>query len=155
VKDKSDFPQDATPNLREDPCGQPDWLSDSFDPGYEDSQRRSTRVRTATSGNPLLTVVNQSGVFDMEVLFCICPNAGDKDEQLFMAGIFPSSLRQIETAFTFSLLDDFLTDNLECKTTAQQYYSKIQSITNRMFPHHVPVCRSFLPLMWTALMCFV
>ncbi|KAH9024318.1 hypothetical protein EDB85DRAFT_2075192 [Lactarius pseudohatsudake] len=36
------------------------------------------------------------------------------------------------------ILDDFLADNLECKTTAQQYYSKLQSITNRMFPHHVP-----------------
>jgi hypothetical protein len=37
------------------------------------------------------------------------------------------------------VLDDFLTDNLECKTTAQQYYSKLQSTTNRMFPDNVPV----------------
>ena len=76
----------------------------------------------------------------MDVLFCICPNAGDRGEQLFKAGLFPSSFKQIETAFTFSVLDDFLADNLECKTTAQQYYSKLQSITNRMFPDHVPVC---------------
>ncbi|KAI9434694.1 hypothetical protein H4582DRAFT_1818474 [Lactarius indigo] len=90
------------------------------------------------SGNPLITVVNQTGVFDMDVLFCICPNAGANDEQLLQAGIFPSTFKQIETAFTFSVLDDFLADNLECKTTAQQYYSKLQSITNRMFPDHVP-----------------
>ncbi|KAH9172242.1 hypothetical protein EDB89DRAFT_2114234 [Lactarius sanguifluus] len=74
----------------------------------------------------------------MDVLFCICPNAGANDKQLLQAGLFPSTFKQIETAFTFSVLDDFLADNLECKTTAQQYYSKLQSITNQMFPDHVP-----------------
>ncbi|KAH9024915.1 hypothetical protein EDB85DRAFT_1869850 [Lactarius pseudohatsudake] len=93
---------------------------------------------TAKSGNPLLTVINQTGVFDMEVLFCVCPNTGPNDKQLLQAGILPSTFRQIETAFTFSVLDDFLADNLECKTTAQQYYSKLQGITNRMFPDRVP-----------------
>ncbi|KAF8261346.1 hypothetical protein EI94DRAFT_1773456 [Lactarius quietus] len=74
----------------------------------------------------------------MEVLYCICPNAGEKDEQLFKSGMFPSSFKQIETAFTFSALEEFLTDNLECKTMAQKYYSKLQGITNWMFPHTVP-----------------
>jgi CxC2 like cysteine cluster associated with KDZ transposases len=119
---------------------QSDTLFDFAEPLYDFSERSSHRTRTAASGNPLLTLVNQTGVFDMEILFCICPNAGDKDEQLLKAGLLSSSFRQIETAFTFSVLDDFLTDNLECKTTAQQYYSKLQSITNRMFPDHVPVC---------------
>jgi hypothetical protein len=75
-------------------------------------------MRTSQSGNPLITVVNQTGVFDMEILYCICPNAGARDEQLLQSTLFPSSFKQIETAFTFSVLDDFLTDNLECKTTA-------------------------------------
>ncbi|KAF8268583.1 hypothetical protein EI94DRAFT_1700161 [Lactarius quietus] len=74
----------------------------------------------------------------MEVLYCICPNTGEKDEQLFQSGMFPSSFKQIETAFTFSALEEFLTDNLECKTMAQQYFSKLQGITNWMFPHTVP-----------------
>ncbi|KAF8263368.1 hypothetical protein EI94DRAFT_1704050 [Lactarius quietus] len=96
------------------------------------------RLRTEASGNPLLTVVHQSGVFNMEVLYCICPNAGEKNKQLFQSGMFPSSFKQIEAAFTFSALEDFLTDNLECKTMAQQYFSKLQGITNWMFPHTVP-----------------
>ena len=75
----------------------------------------------------------------MEILYCICINAVEKDEQLMNAGLFPSSSKQIDTVFTFTVLDDFLMDNLECKTTAQQYYSKLQSITNRMFPDSVPV----------------
>ncbi|KAI9443974.1 hypothetical protein H4582DRAFT_2053729 [Lactarius indigo] len=110
-----------------------DFVGDVLDP----SEGNTQRTRTTMSGNPLITVVNQTGVFDMDVLFCICPNAGANDEQLLQAGIFPSTFKQIETAFTFSVLDDFLADNLECKTTAQQYYSKLQSITNRMFPDHV------------------
>lgn len=111
-----------------------------FEPSLDDSTRGTKRIRTAKSGNPLINVVHHSGVFDMEILYCICHNATAKDEQLIQSGLFPSSYKQIETAFTFSVLDDFLTDNLECKTTAQQYYSKLQSITNRMFPGSVPVC---------------
>ncbi|KAN0136253.1 hypothetical protein V8E53_006113 [Lactarius tabidus] len=118
-------------NLARDSVGIADALFD-----LDDTEKRTHCVRTAVSGNPLLTMVHQSGVFDMEVLFCICPNAVSRDEQLLHAGLFPSSRKQIETAFTFSVLDDFLVDNLECKTTAQQYYSKLQHITNRMFPDH-------------------
>lgn len=124
----------------EDLQGLSDSLFETTDPDLNHPGRASQRTRTAKSGNPLLTVVNQTGVFDMEVLYCICPNAGARDEQLLQAGLFSSSFKQIETVFTFSVLDDFLADNLECKTTAQQYFSKLQSITNRMFPDNVPVC---------------
>ena len=110
-----------------------------FEPLMDHPPKSFHCVRTAKSGNPCITVVHQSGIFDMEILYCICSNAVNKDEQLMNAGLFPSSFKQIETAFTFAVLDDFLTDNLECKTTAQQYYSKLQSITNRMFPDSVPV----------------
>jgi len=128
----------------EDSGGAPDMAFDINDTCLDDMDKRSHRVRTAKSGNPLITMVHKSGVFDMEVLFCICPNAGMIDEQLLQTGLFPSSLKQIETVFTFSVLNDFLLDNLECKTTAQQYYSKLQCITNQMFPHHVPVCHHTL-----------
>ena len=101
---------------------------------------KSHRMCTVKSGNPLIKMVDVSGVFDMEVLYCICSNAGATDEQLLETRLFPSSRENIETVFTFSVLDDFLIDNLECKTTAQQYYSKLQHISNQMFPDHVPVC---------------
>ena len=110
-----------------------------FETSLNGGTRDSKRLRTGTSGNPLITAVHQSGVFDLEILYCICNNAVHRNEQLIQAGLFPSSHKQIETVFTFSVLDDFLADNLECKTAAQQYYSKLQSITNRMFPGNVPV----------------
>ena len=124
------------------PVGVADTLFD-----LDNSRKRAPHVRTSALGNPLVTMVHQSGVFDMEVLFCVCPNAADRDEQLLHAGLFPSSFKQIETAFTFSVLDDFLLDILECKTTAQQYYSKLQHITNQMFPEHVPVGHIIHPMM--------
>jgi hypothetical protein len=101
-----------------------------FEPKLDQFKKGSHRTRTAKSGNLLLTVVHQSGIFSLEILHCICANTVEKYEQLFNAGLFPSSFKQIETVFTFAVLDDFLADNLECKTTAQQYYSKLQSITN-------------------------
>ena len=92
-------------------------------------------VCTAKLGNPHITVVHNSGIFDMEILYCICTNAVEKDESWWMLGSF----LQASSISTFIVLNDFLMDNLECKTTAQQYYSKLQSITNRMFPDSVPV----------------
>ena len=122
-----------------------DTLFDSTGDVLDPSEGHTQRTWTAQLGNLLITMVNQTGVFEMEVLFCVCPNAGTNDEQLLQAGMFPSTFRHIETTFTFSVLDDFLADNLECKTTAQQYYSKLQSITNRMFPDNVPVCYNAIP----------
>ena len=74
----------------------------------------------------------------MEIVFCVCTNCGDTNAQLLRSGLFPATFKQIETLFTVPVLDDFLIDNLECKTTAQQYYSKLQLMTNKMFPHSVP-----------------
>jgi hypothetical protein len=76
----------------------------------------------------------------MEVLFCACSDHPSKDEQLLRTCLFPASFKQIETVFSFGVLDNFLVDNLECKTTAQQYFSKLQSMTSSMFPDYVPVC---------------
>ncbi|KAH8988705.1 hypothetical protein EDB83DRAFT_2305041 [Lactarius deliciosus] len=114
-----------------------DGLFDSLDMYLESNENDASQVRTADSGNPLFTVVDRSGVFDMEIVFCVCSGMDNMGEQLLRAGLFPSTFKQIETLFTFSVLEDFITDNLECKTTAQQYYSKLQSMTSKMFPNKV------------------
>ena len=115
---------------------------DFVKPSIDYCQETLRRKRTASSGNPLLAVVNTTGISEMEIVHCICPDAMLRHEQLLQAGLLPSSFEEPETAFTFSVLDDFLAHNLECKTTAQQYYSKLQNITNRMFPYRVPVCNT-------------
>jgi hypothetical protein len=131
-----------TPQPEEDAPTAPaisDALYDILEIPFDSGNGKAHRTRTGRSGNPLMTIVDRSGVFDMEVLFCACSNRQSKDEQLLRTRLFSATFKQIETLFTFSVLDDFLTDNLECKTTAQQYYSKLQSMTSNMFPDHVPV----------------
>ncbi|KAG1725161.1 uncharacterized protein EDB91DRAFT_1254899 [Suillus paluster] len=60
------------------------------------------------------------------------------DMQLFEMGLFPASFTSPKTAFTFVVLDDFLLDNLECGTSAMNYYSKLRRVTSSVFPHLVP-----------------
>ncbi|KAG1792281.1 uncharacterized protein HD556DRAFT_1309358 [Suillus plorans] len=49
--------------------------------------------------------------------------------------IFPDIAK---TAFTFQVLDNFLLDNLECGTSAMNYYNKLRRMTTSVFPHLVP-----------------
>ena len=65
-----------------------------FEPLLDDPLKGTIRMCTAKSGNPLISVVHQSGVFDMEILYCICANAADGHEQLIHSGLFPSKLKQ-------------------------------------------------------------
>ncbi|KAL4077984.1 hypothetical protein J3A83DRAFT_4186235 [Scleroderma citrinum] len=58
--------------------------------------------------------------------------------QLMRAGLFPAITRDCRTAFTFHVLNDFLLDNVECSTTAMNYYSKLCRVTSNAFLHLVP-----------------
>jgi len=140
-KDNTD-PSKAAPALNE----KYDFVKPSLDYLLDTPRRK----RTAPSGNPQLTVVNINGICDVEILPCLCANRPPRHEQLLQAGLFPSSFDEPEIAFTFMLLDDYLIENLECKTTGQQYYSKLQSITNRMFPYCVPVYNIAIQKCWNA-----
>ena len=86
-----------------------------------------------------MVIVDKSGVHRLEVRCCDCPNAMSPDIQMFRHGFFPASFNRPKTVFTFRVLDDFLMDNLECGTSAMNYYSKLRRMTSSMFPHLVPV----------------
>jgi hypothetical protein len=86
-----------------------------------------------------MVIIDKSGVHRLEVRCCDCPNAMSPDIQMFRHGFFPASFNRPKTVFTFRVLDDFLLDNLECGTSALNYYSKLRRMTSSMFPHLVPV----------------
>lgn len=90
-------------------------------------------------GNPWITVVHTTGVHFLKAKFCRCPNALARQFQLLDAGLYPATQRRPRTAFTFQVLDDFYIENLECKTPALNYYSKLRRLTSSLFPHLVPV----------------
>ncbi|KAG1818895.1 hypothetical protein DFJ58DRAFT_673349 [Suillus subalutaceus] len=85
-----------------------------------------------------MVIIDKSGVHRLRVRCCDCPNAMSPDLQMFRHGFFPASFNKPKTLFTFRVLDDFLLDNLECGTSAMNYYSKLRRMTSRMFPHLVP-----------------
>lgn len=91
------------------------------------------------NGGRVMTVIHTSGVHHMPVIFCGCPGAPMEDLQLFRIGLYPATYKRCQTVFTFQLLDDYLLDNLECKTSATHYFSKLRRITNFAFPHSIPV----------------
>ncbi|KAG1720661.1 uncharacterized protein EDB91DRAFT_1064768, partial [Suillus paluster] len=84
-------------------------------------------------------IVHSSGVFTHNVLWCRCPGSHHEHHlQLLQAGLFPASITRPRTAFTFEVLDHYLIDALECKTSAMSFFEKIRRLTNNAFPDAVP-----------------
>jgi hypothetical protein len=90
-------------------------------------------------GNLIITVVDRSGVHEIGISWCCCPEAPKHDMQLMMAGLFPATFHNPRTAFTFRVLEEFHLDNLECKTTPSQFFSCLRRLTHDEFPNTVPV----------------
>jgi hypothetical protein len=95
--------------------------------------------RNDKDGNPILTVIDRSGIHEIGVRWCCCPDALARDMQLMAAGLFLATFRNLKTAFTFQVLEEFHLDNLECKTTPSQFISRLRRLTNDEFPNTVPV----------------
>src|SRR5260221_230898 len=91
------------------------------------------------NSNPVITIINRSGVHEIGVRWCCCPDAPKRDMQLMAAGLFLASFRNPRTAFTFRVLEEFHLDNLECKTTPSQFFSRLKRLTSNKFPNIVPV----------------
>lgn len=90
-------------------------------------------------GNPVIVVIDRSGVHEIGVKWCCCLQAPERDMQLMAAGLFPATFRNPKTAFTFRVLEEFHLDNLECKTTPSQFFSRLRRLTSNEFPSTVPV----------------
>ena len=78
------------------------------------------------NGGRLMTAIHTSGVHHLPIVFCGCSRAAVEDIQLLWVGLYPSTYKSCQTVFTFQLLDDYLLENLECKTSATHYYSKLR-----------------------------
>jgi hypothetical protein len=90
-----------------------------------------------------LVIVDSSGVHQLPVVWCQCPGEDHepdrrRDLDLLKMGLYPASFRRIQTVFTFAVLDEFLLQNLECKTSAQNFYSKLRRTTSKAFLDIVP-----------------
>lgn len=112
-----------------------DWLDD--DSGdYKPSS-------SFLNNGKVMVILHTNGIHHLPAVPCICQNAPSEEIQFLRMGFFPSTYHNIKTIFTFQLLDDYLLDNLECKTSANHYFSKLRRSTSMAFPTSVAVCFFF------------
>ncbi|KAI6105115.1 hypothetical protein EV401DRAFT_1873905 [Pisolithus croceorrhizus] len=84
--------------------------------------------------------LHTEGIFTHEISWCSCPGSDPIDSHLSLLRerLFPASISKPKTAFTFEVLNHFLIDALECKTSAMSFYQKLKRFTNNAFPDRVP-----------------
>ena len=98
------------------------------------------QFKTGTQDNKkCLVVVDVSGVHQLHIGWCQCDDAPGADIQLLRNHLFPASISNPSTAFTFKLLNYFHIDSVECKTSALSFFSKLWRLTNDSSPDSVPV----------------
>ncbi|KAI6010225.1 hypothetical protein EDC04DRAFT_2871263 [Pisolithus marmoratus] len=96
-----------------------------------------------------MTTVHTQGIFSHEVSVCNCPGSNPSDWylDLLRQRLFPASISKPKTAFTFDVLDHFLIDAFECKTSAMSFYQELKRFTDNAFPERVPVFDRYRELM--------
>jgi hypothetical protein len=65
--------------------------SDKYDAAADLGFGSSKPGRHDKEGNPIMTIVDRSGVHEIGVSWCCCPEAPEHDMQLMMAGLFPAT----------------------------------------------------------------
>ncbi|KAG1744530.1 uncharacterized protein EDB91DRAFT_1050678, partial [Suillus paluster] len=125
------------PNLSHQPDPSP-WedlgsMEDVF------AQEEGDTINDTQSGVSNLVIVHSTGVYSHSVSWCWCPGAEKAHHlHLMKARLFPASITRPQSAFTFDVLDNFLIDTLECKTSAMSFYQKLRRFTNNAFPDKIP-----------------
>ncbi|GBE85939.1 hypothetical protein SCP_0804630 [Sparassis crispa] len=120
--------------------GEARQTDDAPDPTWEEDVPPvlSRPPRCDSYGNRIIVIVDISGVHHIGVDWCQCEMAVECDMQLLQMGLYPGTVKDPHTAFTFAVLDDFLLENKECKMAALNYYSKLKRVTSNAFPGTVP-----------------
>jgi len=129
----------------EEECGgsSDEMLADEYPAAIDQDSFGGSKPRQIDKDDdPVITVIDRSGVHEIRVRWCCCPNAPERDMQLMEAGLFPATFRNPKTAFTFRVLEEFHLDNLECKTTPSQFFTRLRRLTNDEFPSAVPVSQA-------------
>ncbi|KAJ3792384.1 hypothetical protein GGU11DRAFT_750096 [Lentinula aff. detonsa] len=130
------------------------------EPGYFKRQDISTILGSDASAIPLghdgdkcprapkplfMTIVDHTtGVHATKVTFCGCSDSS-KWQQLMNANLFPATVAEPQTAFTFGTLRNWQLITLQSKITAYDYVRALRRLTDNVFTGNVPdVYRQFL-----------
>jgi hypothetical protein len=84
-------------------------------------------------------IVHPNGIHGTKIRFCCCPGSPDKITQLMKARLFPGTLSNPITAFSFSTLKQFHLLNLQSKCGAFDFILTLRRLTDNVTPDRVPV----------------
>jgi hypothetical protein len=90
--------------------------------------------------NILFHIVDTNGIHQTKIRFCTCEGFADRPDQLMHAELFPATMKQPTTAFTFRVLRQFHLQHLEGKVSAYDFIGALRRLTDSAFPQRVPVC---------------
>lgn len=93
------------------------------------------------------TMVDVTGIHKTRVSFCNCATQhGTRFDFLLEAQVFPGTIVQPTTGFTFNVLKDFHLQTLSSKKTPYDYIRALRRRTNNAFLDDVPVSAAHLYL---------
>lgn len=88
--------------------------------------------------------VHTNGIHRCLIQFCNCDTAAPNFQQLLLRRLFPATLKDPATVFTFDLLRTFHQLTLSSKITQYDYIDALKKLTNIAFPQDVEVRVSFI-----------
>lgn len=84
------------------------------------------------------TVTHSNGVHGTYISFCNC-GRGSRVEQLMRARLFPASVAEPETAFTFTVMREYDLQSLQGKIAAYDYFLSLRRLTDNVHTDQVNV----------------
>ncbi|TFK57776.1 hypothetical protein BDN72DRAFT_751656, partial [Pluteus cervinus] len=110
-----------------------DSLGQCLDLGHNgdtcpNAPRDADGIHEASDGRRF-TIVHLNGVHSMRVRLCHCLHDKPELDQLLEARLFPATLKQPMTAFTFAFLDDFQIHNRTSHKSMYDHYDAIRRKT--------------------------
>ncbi|KAF9490610.1 hypothetical protein BDN71DRAFT_1592744 [Pleurotus eryngii] len=87
--------------------------------------------------NPYVLFVHTNGLHSLPYIQCGCGGPQERIAGAVRMRLMPASFTIFKTMFTFDVLEDFRLANLECKTSAYQYYQLLSRKTEPLAPQVV------------------
>jgi hypothetical protein len=84
-------------------------------------------------------VVDLDSIHEVQLDFCACRGAPERNAQLLERRLFPATTENPETAFTFRCLEFFQMLNFMGKISALDFWHSLVRLTDNTGSLHVPV----------------
>lgn len=86
-----------------------------------------------------MVIIHSNGLHNIAVHFCYCYSAPPDAIQLSNAQLFPATMENPQTAFSFGVLDHFHQLTLSSKKSLYDYDDCLVKLTDPAFPQDIPV----------------